>query len=79
MALGVLRYSREFELEADDFAVMLLKTQDLSAEPLYDFFLRMLEEEHERHRADIPIFLSSHPSTKERLERLHQRLYEPSR
>lgn len=79
VALGVLRYSREFELEADDFAVMLLKTQDLSAEPLYDFFLRMLEEEHKQRRADIPIFLSSHPSTKERLERLHQRLYEPGR
>src|SRR5436190_13404632 len=50
--LGLQQRHREFELEADDFAVTLLKTQDLSAEPLYDFFLRMLEEEHKQRRAD---------------------------
>jgi len=72
VVIGLLHYSREFEREADDFAVTLLKTQNLSSEPLYDFFLRMQEEERERHSDDIPVFLSSHPSTDERLKRLNQ-------
>jgi predicted Zn-dependent protease len=72
IALGVLRYSREFEVEADDFGVALLHAQGLSTRPLYEFFVRLHARETERGRADIPIFLSTHPSIDERIERLRQ-------
>jgi Zn-dependent protease with chaperone function len=43
IALGVLRYSRESEREADDFAVTVLRAHGLSARPLCDFFARLQE------------------------------------
>ena len=70
LALGVLRYSREFEREADEFAVAFLRAQGLSARPLHDFFLKVREVESEAGTDGIPDFLSTHPPTEERLERL---------
>lgn len=71
VALGVLRYSREFEREADEFAVAFLRAQDLAAKPLYDFFTRLRALESRLGVADdVPDFMSTHPSTDERLKRL---------
>ena len=74
VALGVLRYSREFEREADEFAVAFLRTQDLSARPLYQFFTQLHALESRRGVADIPNFVFTHPSTEERLERLRREI-----
>ena len=68
--LGLLRYSREFEREADDFAVAFLKAQGLSARPLYFFFSRLQTSAHGREAGTLPSFLTSHPAMEERLERL---------
>jgi Zn-dependent protease with chaperone function len=72
VVIGLLHYSRDFEREADDFAVTVLKTQNLSADPLYDFFVLIADRARERHGGDVPVFLSSHPPTAERLQRLEQ-------
>src|SRR5262249_49493244 len=71
-ALGTLRYSREFEREADDFALAFLRVENVSAQPLYEFFLRMQAPGSRNGTSDIPDFLSTHPSTEERLKRLRQ-------
>lgn len=70
LVIGLLRYSRDFERDADDFAVTLLRTQELSPRPLYEFFESLREREDETGISDIPDFLSTHPSTAERIERL---------
>jgi predicted Zn-dependent protease len=72
IALGTLRYSREFEREADEFALAFLRAQNVSTQPLYKFFVRMQAQESHSGVADIPDFLSSHPSSEERLKRLRQ-------
>lgn len=70
VALGVLRYSREFEREADDFALVFLRAPGLSVQPLYQFFTQLRALESRRGIAEIPAFMSTHPSSEERLERL---------
>jgi Zn-dependent protease with chaperone function len=67
LALGVLSYSRDFEREADDFAVELLAANELPVQPLIDFFGLVSTIER---GISVPNFLSSHPSTPERIERL---------
>lgn len=74
VALGVLRYSRDFEREADEFAVAFLRAQGLSAQPLYEFFTRLRTLESRLGAEGIPDFLSTHPSTEERLERLRREI-----
>jgi Zn-dependent protease with chaperone function len=71
VALGVLRYSRDFEREAGDFAVAFLRSQRLSAGDLYSFFERVGRRERGRG-GRMPEFASTHPSTEERLERLRR-------
>jgi len=68
VAVGLLRYSRDFEREADDFAIAFLRSQNLSAEAVHGFFVRMRDRQRDEIGA-IPEFLSSHPSTDERIER----------
>jgi predicted Zn-dependent protease len=73
IALGLLRYSRQFEREADDFALEFSRTQQLSAVAVYSFFRRVRDRERTRI-GSIPEFLSSHPSTDERLERFREEM-----
>ena len=70
VALGTLRYSRKFERDADEFTLTFLRAQNVSTQPLYDFFVRMQAQRSRSGVADIPDFLSTHPSTEERLKRL---------
>jgi predicted Zn-dependent protease len=72
VALGTLRYTREFEREADEFALALLRAQNVSTQTLYEFFVRLQAMELRMGVADIPDFLSAHPATEERLKRLRQ-------
>jgi predicted Zn-dependent protease len=69
--LAKLGISREAELEADDFAVDLLLKTRYSPSGLMEF----LERAKEMNR--IPewlTFLSTHPGTEERIERLGRKL-----
>ncbi len=69
VVLGMLQYSRDFEREADDHALSVLHASGLSAEPL-DRLFRRLAEQSQEHLLRPPAFLSTHPSTAERRERL---------
>jgi predicted Zn-dependent protease len=72
VALSVLRYSRDFEREADEFAVSLLRAAGLSARPFHDFLQRLQRRDSHGGRDRLPDFLSTHPSTDERLQRLRR-------
>jgi Zn-dependent protease with chaperone function len=69
---GVLRYSREFEAEADAFAVHVLRADGQSAQPLIDFFEWLAAREQDEGHAGLPDFLSTHPSAPDRIERLRR-------
>ncbi|MGH8213858.1 MAG: M48 family metallopeptidase [Rhodanobacteraceae bacterium] len=63
------RYSREFEREADDFALAALARADVSP-AAFVRAMQALEKSHPELRGDARIrYLSSHPVTQERIER----------
>ena len=75
LALGVLRYSRAFERDGDDFAIEFLKANGISTHPFADFFTTLEEELHkESGGSSPPAFLSTHPSSAERQQRLRDAL-----
>jgi Zn-dependent protease with chaperone function len=78
ITLGVLRFSREFEHDADEFAIGLLRSQHIPMRPLYEFFIRLRETPSGRTAATVPDFLSTHPPTEERLERLQREMRNPT-
>jgi len=72
LTFGVLRYSREFELDADDFAIAFMNQNGIPLDPFADFFTRMEDAVSRKRGASPPEFLSSHPSTEERQRRLRE-------
>lgn len=66
--LGFLKYSRDFEREADAFAQEFLRINGLPVTPLTEFF-RKIEAMERGSRTTI---LRTHPSMRERRERLEQ-------
>jgi predicted Zn-dependent protease len=74
VVLGMLRYSRSAEREADEFAITLLRTQSASVRSLVEFFERLGALESPIGDEKIPDFLSTHPATEERLERLRREI-----
>lgn len=70
-----LSYSREFELEADDFAVNTLRKNHLSP-TLLATVLRKLESEQKKSPEEkehgVSSYFSTHPNTEERTQRLLQ-------
>lgn len=72
LAFGVLRYSREFEREADEYAIALLQANGLSTLPLLDFFTKVEAQDRKKRGVEAPAFLSSHPPTAERQRRLRE-------
>lgn len=72
LVLGLMRYGRAFEDEADAFAITFLSRNLTSAKPLLDFFTRLDERDERRGRRDWPEFVSSHPGDESRIERLRR-------
>jgi predicted Zn-dependent protease len=68
VVFGALHYSRAFELEADQYAVKFLRANDLDATPLIEFF--ELISDRKEQAPGLAEFLSTHPQTKDRIERL---------
>jgi predicted Zn-dependent protease len=68
--LSSLDYSRDMEREADGFALDVLRSNHLSAEPLIEFLTAMEAEDATRKGNSVPGLLTTHPMTKERVERL---------
>jgi Zn-dependent protease with chaperone function len=70
VVFGALHYSRRFELEADRFAADFLRANGYTVQPLIDFFELIADRKGEAEGlADI---FSTHPPTRERIERLKQ-------
>ncbi|HEY6240791.1 MAG TPA: M48 family metallopeptidase [Burkholderiales bacterium] len=61
------KYSRDFEREADDFAIEYMKDHGVPAESFGAILLRM--EQRRGASADVPDYLSTHPAARERAER----------
>lgn len=66
------KYSRDFELEADDSGFELLVAAQIHPQGLIDFF-RTLQTEAST-QPQLPTLLSTHPLTRERIERLEIKL-----
>lgn len=62
-----LRYSREFETEADEYALRYMLDNDIAPERFVNIMERM-ETAHRSRGESIPEFLSTHPVTKNRLK-----------
>lgn len=67
--MGMLRYGRAFEEDADTFAIGFLRRNGLSSEALATFLERS-ERSTRRSASGAPEFLSSHPDTASRIRRL---------
>ncbi len=76
IVLGVMRYGREFEEEADAFAIAFLRASDVSPRALYEFLQSVRARESRRGRDDTPDFLSTHPGIGARIERLRRAMEE---
>ncbi|MBI5110091.1 MAG: M48 family metallopeptidase, partial [Rhodocyclales bacterium] len=61
------KYSRDFETEADDFARAYLARRGIPVDALTAILLRMEQKAGRSNSA--PDYLSSHPATRERVER----------
>ncbi|HVE48541.1 MAG TPA: M48 family metallopeptidase [Casimicrobiaceae bacterium] len=72
LVLGLMRYGRAFEEEADAFATDFLVRNQTSVKPLLDFFVSLEEHDEGRMRKNLPEFLSSHPGTEARMLRLRR-------
>jgi predicted Zn-dependent protease len=62
------KFSRDFEREADDFALDFLRRRGIPASAFSDILLR-LEEKRGGKSGGFPDYLSSHPGTEERAAR----------
>lgn len=61
------KYSRDFEREADEFAADYLKRRGIPTESFSAILLRM--EQEKPAARDIPGYLSTHPASRERVQR----------
>jgi Zn-dependent protease with chaperone function len=64
-----MKYSRAFELEADDFAVELLEREGVARLDMVLILARFASSDDE----GVGHYLSTHPATSERIERIMQR------
>jgi len=68
--LGILRYSRGHEEEADLEGIRMLITARIDPAGLVRFFESLKEKEREREMPAFLTYLSTHPTTADRVERL---------
>ncbi len=72
-----LKYSREFELEADDYAVAMMDRVDIEPTKLGDILIRMTEAAKRDAAADddngISGYFTTHPGSIERMHRIQNR------
>ena len=61
-ALATLKYSRDLETEADDYAVTAMRAAQLSTQPMADLFEKL-------PTSDGNVLMMSHPVTKERIKK----------
>lgn len=69
-ALMEAKYSRDLEREADAYAAVMLRANDIDVRFLIDLLRRLEEKAGSGGGPDALRYLSSHPATSERLEQL---------
>ena len=67
--MASLRYSREFETEADDYAMALLASKHISTE-YFAMALERLLNRPSKSTDEGESYLSSHPNIRARIERV---------
>ncbi len=67
-AVGMLRYSRQYEEEADEEGMKLLVASGINPYGMINFFERIREEGEKSLK--LPAYLSTHPELKDRVQRL---------
>jgi predicted Zn-dependent protease len=72
MSLNSLKYSRDFEREADNDGFNLLLKSKINPKGMIDFFETMKKEQGKLNMDNVD-FLSTHPGTDERLENLRKK------
>ena len=72
-ALLQAKYSRDFEREADEYALEYLKGRGIAPDSFAGILLRM--EKQKPAARDVPNYLSTHPATRERVDRSRQGSY----
>lgn len=77
--LGQMAYARDFEREADDDAIALMRANGLDPAEMALMFERLQAERQARPgpRIELPIALSSHPADAERMARLRGAASQP--
>lgn len=68
-ALVDMKYSRDAERDADDYAIAMLRHNGVPLEHLVKVFERLHEFER-KHQVEMADYLSSHPAGAERIERV---------
>ncbi|MGH7428282.1 MAG: M48 family metalloprotease, partial [Candidatus Methylomirabilaceae bacterium] len=68
--LGILRYSRHYEEEADLEGIRMLIAARIDPAGLVRFFDSLKEKEQGKEGPALLTYLSTHPSTADRVERL---------
>ena len=76
-ALLAMHYSRDFEREADQYAIKQLQAQQVSVLPLADFLARLDQRSSQKQADDTGMvwatqWFQSHPATAERIEAIRQ-------
>jgi Zn-dependent protease with chaperone function len=66
------RYSRQFELEADDYALAFLAAHHIKPQALTTLLSRLEPKDNKNTDLSAFDYLSSHPNTQERIERANQ-------
>ncbi len=67
-AMGMLRYSRRYEEEADEEGMRLLMASGVNSQGMITFFERIQEESEKSLK--FPTYLSTHPEMKDRIQKL---------
>jgi len=68
--LTQLAFSRKFEYQADEYAVKFLSDTDYDPLGVAGFFEKL--EAEEQATGEVPVFLRTHPSPEDRIEKIHE-------
>lgn len=68
--LGTLPYSREFETESDRIGLELMARASYDPQGAVTFWNKADEKSREKGGGNLPAFLSTHPSNRQRLEQM---------
>ena len=68
------KYSRDFEAEADDYAIKFMQKRGISLKHLFNIFTRLQGKQSIKTNT-IGSYLSSHPATRERLKKIRGNMH----